>query len=174
MRRVNLFSAPLEDSPERPDGWRFAFTRLAPELGASLIGASIYELPPGQSSFPYHYEYGCEEWLLVVSGRPTLRDPDGERRARARRRRLLPGGPDGAHRVANRTDEPARIVILSTKGFPAVAVYPDSDKIGLWTGNEADDVMVRRESGVDYSDREPSAPRLKPAEKPVFPPPRML
>jgi uncharacterized cupin superfamily protein len=38
----------------------------------------LYELQPGERSFPYHYEYGCEEWLLVVSGRPTLRTPDGK------------------------------------------------------------------------------------------------
>ena len=45
-------------------------------------------------------------------------------------------------------------MILSTKSPLAVAVYPDSDKIGIWTGNESDKVMVRRESGVDYWDRE--------------------
>jgi hypothetical protein len=54
----------------------------------------------------------------------------------------------------NATDETARIMILSTKAFPAVAVYPDSDKIGVFTEGEADDVMVRRESDVDYWDRE--------------------
>jgi hypothetical protein len=45
-------------------------------------------------------------------------------------------------------------MILSTKASPAVAVYPDSDKIGVYTDDESDDVMVRRESDVDYWDRE--------------------
>jgi hypothetical protein len=44
--------------------------------------------------------------------------------------------------------------MLSTKHDPAVAVYPDSDKIGVWSGDERDQIMVRRESGVDYWDRE--------------------
>jgi len=154
VRRVNIFSAPLEDASERPDGFGFSFARLAPELGAKLVGATIYELPPGQTTFPYHYEYGCEEWLLVVSGRPTLRDPEGEHELEPGDVVCFPEGPEGAHAVTNKTEEPARIVILSTKGFPAVAVYSKREKIGLWTGNDADDVMIRRESGVDYWDRE--------------------
>ena len=154
MRRVNLFTAPLQDDAGRPDGFGFSFARLGPQLRAKLVGATVYELPPGQTTFPYHYEYGCEEWLLVVTGRPTLRDPEGEHELEPGDFVCFPEGPEGAHAVTNKTDEPTRMVILSTKAFPAVAVYPDSDKIGLWTGNETDDVMVRRESGVDYWDRE--------------------
>jgi uncharacterized cupin superfamily protein len=154
LRRVNLFSVAAEPSGERPDGYRLAFTRLGPLIGAEKVGATVYDLPPGQSSFPYHYEYGCEEWLLVVAGRPTLRHPDGEDK-------LEPGdlvcfleGPAGAHKVTNETDETVRIMILSTKAWPAMAVYPESDKVGVFTEDGDDDVMVRRESDVDYWDRE--------------------
>jgi uncharacterized cupin superfamily protein len=154
LRRVNLFQAVVEDSAERPDGYRLAMARLAPQIGASKIGATVYELAPGQSSFPYHYEYGCEEWLLVIAGRPTLRHPAGENELEPGDLVCFPEGPEGAHKVTNRTDETTRIMILSTKAWPAVAVYPDSDKIGVFTEDEGDDVMVRRESGVDYWDRE--------------------
>jgi uncharacterized cupin superfamily protein len=154
VRRVNLFSAEVEVSSERPDGYRFAFARLGPRIGASLIGATVYDLLPGQSSFPYHYEYGCEEWLLVVAGRPTLRHPGGEDELEPGDLVCFPEGPEGAHKVTNGTEESVRIMILSTKSEPAVAVYPDSDKIGVWPGNEADEIMIRRESDVDYWDRE--------------------
>jgi hypothetical protein len=40
--------------------------------------------------------------------------------------------------------------MFSTRTNPAVAVYPDSDKIGIWTGNDADHVIVPRASNVDY------------------------
>jgi uncharacterized cupin superfamily protein len=53
-------------------------TRLGPQLEAEQLGASVYELPPGQSICPYHYEYGNEEWLLVLEGTPVLRHPGGE------------------------------------------------------------------------------------------------
>jgi uncharacterized cupin superfamily protein len=154
VRRVNLFSAEVEVSSERPDGYRFAFARLGPRIGASLMGATVYDLLPGQSSFPYHYEYGCEEWLLVVAGRPTLRHPGGEDELEPGDLVCFPEGPEGAHKVTNGTEESVRVMILSTKSEPAVAVYPDSDKIGVWPGNEADEIMIRRESDVDYWDRE--------------------
>jgi uncharacterized cupin superfamily protein len=154
LRRVNLFSVAVEASSGRPDGYYMALARLGPQIGATKIGATVYDLPPGQSSFPYHYEYGCEEWLLVVAGRPTLRHPDGEDELEPGDLVGFPEGPEGAHKVTNGTDETVRIMILSTKASPAVAVYPDSDKIGVWTEDEADDVMVRRESDVDYWDRE--------------------
>ena len=154
LRRVNLFSVPVEASSERPEGYRFALARLATQIGAVKIGATVYDLPPGQNSFPYHYEYGCEEWLLIVAGRPTLRHPDGADELEPGDLVCFPEGPAGAHKVTNATDETVRIMILSTKGSPAVAVYPDSDKIGVYTQDEADDVMVRRESDVDYWDRE--------------------
>jgi uncharacterized cupin superfamily protein len=154
LHRVNLFSVPVEASSERPEGYRFALARLAPLLGSSKIGATTYDLPPGQSSFPYHYEYGCEEWLLVVAGQPTLRHPSGEDELEPGDLVCFPEGPEGAHKVTNGTDETVRIMILSTKAYPAVAVYPDSDKLGVFTEDEADDVMVRRESDVDYWDRE--------------------
>lgn len=118
------------------------------------MGATVYDVHPGQSSFPYHYEYGCEEWLLVVAGRPTLRHPGGEDQLEPGDLVCFPEGPEGAHKVTNGTEETVRVLILSTKNEPAVAVYPDSDKIGVYPGNEADAVMVRRESDVDYWDRE--------------------
>lgn len=69
----------------------------------------------------------------------------------------FPNGPDGAHKFTNRTEETVRVMILSTKNDPSLAVYPDSDKIGVWPGPEfrEDHILVRRESNVDYWDREP-------------------
>jgi uncharacterized cupin superfamily protein len=66
-------------------------------------------------------------------------------------------GPDGAHTFTNRSDETVRVLLLSTMNDPALAVYPDSDKIGVFPGDEFDHdhVMIRRESSVDYYDREP-------------------
>ena len=154
VRRVNVFSVEVENQADRPDGYRFALAPLAPRIGSSKMGATVYELPPGQSSFPYHYEYGCEEWLVVLAGRPTLRHPDGEDVLEPGDLVCFPEGPAGAHKVTNTTAEPARIMILSTKAYPAVAVYPDSDKLGVFTEDGADDVMAPRESGVDYWDRE--------------------
>lgn len=67
----------------------------------------------------------------------------------------FPVGPVGAHKFTNETDETVRVLLLSTMVDPALAVYPDSDKIGVWPApDRRDHILVRRESGVDYWDRE--------------------
>lgn len=149
MEVYNLFGDDLEEW-DSGEGYRRRGKQIGPLLGASLLGASLYDLPPGEKTWPYHYEYGCEEWLLVVSGAPTLRTPEGERVLAPGDVVAFPEGPAGAHQVSNRSDAPARVLILSTKGKPAVAVYPDSGKLGVWTGNEDDDALFRRGDAVDY------------------------
>ena len=47
----------------------------------------------------------------------------------------FPAGPEGAHKVTNRNPERALVAMLSTKAKTAVAVYPDSDKVGVWSGD---------------------------------------
>ena len=84
----------------------------------------MYELPPGQSVCPYHYEIGVEEWLIVLSGSPTLRTPAGEQELVGWDTAFFPNGEEGAHQVTNRTDETARIAILSNKAQPGVARVP--------------------------------------------------
>jgi uncharacterized cupin superfamily protein len=151
VRSFNLFDGELDLSRDRPGfSWRRA--AVGERIGGAKLGASLYELQPGERSFPYHYEYGNEEWLLVVAGRPTLRNPGGEHELRPGDVVCFPEGPDGAHKLTNKSDAPVRLLMFSTKFNPAVAVYPDSDKIGVWPvqGGGPDKIIVRRSSGADY------------------------
>lgn len=120
---------PADDSNE--PGFVSKRARIGRQAGAKRIGASVYELPPHQALCPYHWEAGNEEMVIVLSGRPSIRTPEGWRE-------LAPGevvpfqrGPDGAHQVANRGDEQSRVLMLSELNGPAVVVYPDSDKTGV-------------------------------------------
>src|SRR5271170_2467017 len=47
--------------------------KLSGSTGARMLGASIYELPPGASAFPCHYHCANEELLYVLAGEGTLR-----------------------------------------------------------------------------------------------------
>lgn len=154
MRRANVFSDEYEYDESDPPGYRAAMARVGKTAGGEEIAVKAFELPPGESLCPYHYEY-VEEWLLVLDGAVVVRAPDGEHElGRGDLVRFAPGA-DGAHKVSNRSDASARIVMLSSAREPAVAVYPDSDKIGVWPGAEEDHVMLRRADGqVDYYDGE--------------------
>ena len=154
MQRFNIFTAEMEYDETDPDGYRAGANRFGALVGAALLGGTVYELPEGQSICPYHYEYGNEEWLLVLHGRPTLRHPDGDDELEPGDVVCFPAGPGGAHKVTNRTGARVRVLFLSTRSEPAVAVYPDSDKLGVWPGDKRDSVLVRRESVVDYWDGE--------------------
>ncbi len=158
MRRINISSPTFEYDADDPEGFRSGMLRFGKLIGASRLGASVYELPPGQSICPYHYEYPEEEWLLVLEGRPTLRHPDGMDELEPWDVICFPSGPEGAHAVRNGTEETARVLMFSTRSYPSVAVYPDSDKLGVWTGNEDDKLLALRTSAVDYWEGETKPP----------------
>jgi uncharacterized cupin superfamily protein len=146
VNEVNLLDADVTKDPDDPDGYNTSYARIGPLIGGRLLGLSVYELPPGQSICPYHYEIGFEEWLFVLTGRPTLRTPAGERELRPWDVAFFPDGPDGAHKVTNTTGETLRVAILSNKGDPGVAIYPDSDKLGVFPPNK----LFRLADEVDY------------------------
>ena len=154
MRRFNLHTGKTEYDESDPEGFQVGMARFGSSIGATLLGGSLYELPPGQSNCPYHYEYGNEEWLLVLDGKLTVRHPGGEEELEPGDVVCFSDGPDGAHRLTNRTDATVRILMLSTLVEPSVSVYPDSDKIGVWPGDDRDNIIVRRKSNVDYWDGE--------------------
>ena len=153
MHRFNLSNTQFEYDPADPEGYRSGRGRTA--RGTALrTGASVYELPPGQAICPYHYELAEEEWLLVLEGRPTLRTPEGEEQLDMSDLIFFPTGPEGAHKVTNATESVVRVVMWSEVVYPAATIYPDSDKLGVFTADRADDLMVKRSSGVKYFDGE--------------------
>ena len=155
MEIFNLFEGETDTGPDgtEPPGYHCRAARLGPRLGASRLGMSVYDLPPGEAICPYHFEWTDEEWLIVVSGRPTLRSPEGERVLAPGDVVCFPAGPDGAHHLRNSTeDDDVRVVLLSTKNEFGIAEYPDSDKVGVWANGTH--YMLRRSDHLDYWDGE--------------------
>lgn len=151
---MNVFDVELQLDEDDAEGYHVAYKRLGPDLGAEQLGMSVYELPPGQSICPYHYENGEEEWLIVLVGRPTLRTPEGEQELQPWDCAFFPVGEAGAHKVTNRTEEPARVAIWSNRVNPATSVYPDSQKVGAWPPGK----LFRLGDAVDYWDGEAVKP----------------
>jgi uncharacterized cupin superfamily protein len=146
MTEINLFDLETKRDDDDPGGYETPYARVAPLIGASDLGASVYVLNEGQSVCPYHYEYGNEEWLLVLEGRPLLRHAAGEEELEPGDLVCFPDGPEGAHKTTNLHPEPARIVIFSTQNEPAGSIYPDSNKVGIWPPGK----LFRLDDAVDY------------------------
>ncbi len=154
MLRVNLSQVKPSYDDDDPAGYRAAAARLSRELASEELSLNLFEIPPGESLCPYHYEY-VEDWLLILEGTATLRVPEGEQPVEKGDLVRFPAGPDGAHKVMNQGQQPVRLIMFSSSRQPSVAVYPDSDKVGVWTGNDADDWMFHRSSGnVGYYEGE--------------------
>ncbi len=99
------------------------------------LGCSLYRLPPGGSSWPYHYHAANEEAMYVLSGYGTLRTGGEEHDLRAGDFVRFPVGEEGGHRIVNDGDEPLRYLMVSTMHDPDVTVYPDSGKFGVYAGS---------------------------------------
>jgi uncharacterized cupin superfamily protein len=154
LKRANFLSPDLQKDDDDPVGFGASYDRFGPKIGGDQIGTTLYELPKGEAICPYHYEYPEEEWLFVVSGTPSVRHPDGEDVLAPGDILCFPSGPSGAHQILNRAEETARVMMVSTRQTPAMSFYPDSGKVATFTGNDADNVMVRREPELDYFDGE--------------------
>jgi uncharacterized cupin superfamily protein len=145
----NLLDGGFDAEEEKP-GYRHVRTRVGERLGAELLGGTLYETPPGEKLWPYHWELGCEEFLIVVSGSPTLRTPEGERVLASGDIVAFPEGQDGAHQLRNDSNEPFRVLIASTKSGLYVAGYPDSGKILIDAPALGIRKMLRDSPELDY------------------------
>lgn len=156
----NLFDPEWDAEFDRPP-FKWKRARFGRQAGCDNLGASFFEIPPGASSFPLHIHHANEELLLVVEGSPTLRTIDGERELAPGEVVACPPGRRGAHRLDNRADEPARVLIVSTMIGPDVNEYPDSGKIwartyapGADPDEESAEVLNRPEDNLHYLDGE--------------------
>jgi uncharacterized cupin superfamily protein len=150
----NVFEPEFDGGSERP-GFTVRRARLGRQAGAKRLGASLYELPPGQSPWPYHAHLGNEEMLIVLRGRPHLRTPGGWRQLAEGELVSFPVGESGAHQFHNRTDDAVRVLVISEMNAPEVALYPDSGKVGLFgrpPGSPAEGIQLylSADAALDY------------------------
>ena len=141
MRRVNVFSLELVPAFDR-EGYRWRRARVGDLLGAKRVGGTVYELPEGERTFPYHFHHAIEEWAIVLDGAPTLRGPDGERTLRRGDVVCFPVGPEGAHQLRG----PATLLLVSANRPLEAVEYPDSGKVGVSPPRK----IFRAADEVDY------------------------
>jgi uncharacterized cupin superfamily protein len=148
---------PQFDEPREHEGFLALRARLGRQAGAERLGLSLWEVEPGQAAYPYHFHYTEEELIVVLSGTPSLRTPEGWRELAEGEVLALPRGEAGAHQLVNRSERTIRFLSISTSGEPDIVAYPDSGKLGTYErlpeggGLRA---MFRADDAVDYHDGE--------------------
>ena len=138
------------DEPRDREGFRAKRAAVGRQAGAVKLGASVWELPPGEAAYPYHFHLAEEEMIVVLAGTPTLRSPAGEREVPQGEVLVFLRGEEGAHQLINRSGEPVRFLALSTRGAPDIVVYPDSNKISCRDESVGLRELHFRANAVDY------------------------
>jgi uncharacterized cupin superfamily protein len=146
VSRLNVFADEPWDMTAETMRIRTRFFGMP--LGAKELGASLHELLPGSTGFNLHAHYGMEEMFFVLSGNPTLRTGDGEEPLAPGDVVFCPRGIEGLHTFTNPTDEPARVLAVSTNPIPEVVLYPELGKVGVVTRNPFEKVPEGGDKGI--------------------------
>jgi uncharacterized cupin superfamily protein len=125
---VNLETLKLEKGDSAAP-YEYEYNRPAGPMGAKKLGFNVCTVPPGQYSCPYHFHHSEEELFLVLEGRGMLRQNGRFREISRGDLIFFPTGPEGAHQFHNPTQEPLKLLAISTRDELEVAEYPDSGKL---------------------------------------------
>lgn len=153
---VPLAFAPTDSAADRYDP---RVARISAMLGAQKLGYNVTVLPPGKRGYPFHNHRVNEEMFFVLDGTGEVRI--GSERHAIRAGDIIacpPGGPESAHQIVNTGSVDLRYLSISTREYPEVCEYPDSNKYGVMAdyGPAADGtpqvfrVVGRRGETVDY------------------------
>lgn len=106
---------------------------VAAKAGAEQLGGTLYELAPGSDGLPLHVHHGMEELAVVLAGTPTLRTHEGQFDLAPGDVVAFPRGRRGTHTFLNRSQEPVRYLMLSTKVMPELVEYPEQGTVRVLT-----------------------------------------
>jgi uncharacterized cupin superfamily protein len=126
----------LEWSEEDHGERQFRRKQLGAPADGEMLGTSLYEVPPGKTTWLPHYHTGNEEAIFVLDGEGTVAlGPDDEAFALSAGTYVtLPVGEAGKHEI-RAGNETLRFLMVSTMNDPDITVYPDHGKVGLYAGS---------------------------------------
>ena len=152
IKHLSLQDIPASHKDEH-EGYEYYRKKFIPFGSAKNTLVSVYEIPPKKSAYPYHYHHKNEETFYILSGEGILRTPAGEKKVCAGELLFFPTGPDGAHKLTNASETEKLVYIdFDVVHDIDVAVYPDSDKLGVW--GMGINKLFHNGEAVDYYDGE--------------------
>jgi uncharacterized cupin superfamily protein len=131
---MNLYGDEWDVERESSEGVPSRFMHVGHRVGSTLLGGTLMEVGAGYRG-PYHLHHGNEEMVVVLRGRVTVRDEAGERDLGEGDTAFFALGRDGLHAIENRSEAPARFLLLSSKVHPDVTERPEEGVVGVFAGD---------------------------------------
>jgi uncharacterized cupin superfamily protein len=131
FKNINLNKA-FEPDKQHKQSFEFQKCNVSNPYSAKegKLAVSFYTLQPGKANYPYHYHMGSEEVFYIISGKGTLKTPDGEKAVSEGDVIVCPANENGAHMIINTSDTPLMFLDVDTVSLDSaeVVAYPDTEK----------------------------------------------
>ena len=132
MPKLDPALAPVRTGSSYPEPYASQMAGRSAQLLGSLagltqFGVNIVTLDPGGVASLRHWHLREDEFALVLDGVLTLVEDDGEITMHPGDCAAWKAGVPNGHRFVNRSDAPARFLVVGTKVDEDVCTYVDVD-----------------------------------------------
>jgi uncharacterized cupin superfamily protein len=141
MPKIDVAAAPVTVGSDYPAPYAADFAarrrvRLGDAARLTQFGVNMTTLPPGGTSSLRHWHEVEEEMVVVLQGRLTLIEDDGEAEFGPGEAAGFPAGSGNGHHFVNRGTEPAVYLEIGTRPEADRCHYSDVDLIAVDAGGQ--------------------------------------
>jgi uncharacterized cupin superfamily protein len=134
MGVIDLAKCPVKTGSVYPEPYASRMAgrsslRLGDAAGLTQFGANLVTLEPGARSSLRHWHRAEDEFVMVTEGELVLLQDEGEYVMRVGDCAAWRAGDPNGHCFVNRTDRPARFLVVGTKAAHEIAAYSDEDLV---------------------------------------------
>ncbi|MGB4825695.1 MAG: cupin domain-containing protein [Paracoccaceae bacterium] len=132
MPKLDLSKVPVKTGSIYPEPYAAMMQgrsslRLGEAGGLTQYGVNLVTLQAGALSSLRHWHLNEDEFVMVIDGACVLVEDQGETSMGAGDCAAFPADSGNGHHFINRSDAPARFLVIGTKAPREVATYSDVD-----------------------------------------------
>ncbi|MBE0554613.1 MAG: cupin domain-containing protein [Rhodobacteraceae bacterium] len=132
MPKLDLSSVPVKTGSIYPEPYASmvkgrSSLRLGDAAGLTQFGVNLVTLEPGAMSSLRHWHLAEDEFVMVTEGECVMVQDEGETIMRPGDCAGFPAGSTNGRHFLNRSDAPARFLVVGSKAPREVATYSDHD-----------------------------------------------
>lgn len=143
MPKLDLSKVPVKSGSIYPSPYAEMMAgrsslRLGDAGGLTQFGVNLVTLEPGALSSLRHWHMAEDEFVMVTEGTCTMVTDAGETLMGPGDCAAFPANTPDGHHFINRTDKPARFLVIGSKSKREVATYSDVDLMVTIEGGKAE------------------------------------